>query len=200
MIQQTEDLPPPTPASSVCYAEELSSPPYIPASPIYSPARCSIPSSSPLWDPERLSVCSAEELQSTSPAPDSNPAEDPEDYVYASSPDRSTCSTPQSQIATWPDRKGLAALVPWYHRDFPEREDHPARTRRQYEREEQDFEFHKMQFWWQYDGKLSATIYVVTQTIPTGVIASAAASDDRKCTTRGLKISTESSHLPPAHS
>ena len=115
MIQQTEDSTPP-------------SPPYIPASPIYSPAVCSVPSST-AWEP----------------------AEDPDDYVYASTPDRSSCSTPQSQIRTWPeDRKGLAALVPWYHREFPEREDHPARTRRQYEKEEQEFEDLKMQFWWQY--------------------------------------------------
>ena len=101
----------------------------------------------------RLRVCYAEELQSTPPARDNHPAGEAEDYVYASSPDHSTCSTPQSQVATWPDRKGLANLVPWYYRDFPERDNHPARTRRQYEREEQDFEYHKTQFWWQYDGE-----------------------------------------------
>ena len=130
MIQHTEDSPPP-------------SPPYIPASPIYSPAVCSVPSSI-AWEPP-------EDLQSTSSTQDNTPV-DPEDYVYASTPDRSSCSTPESQITTWPeDRKGLAALVPWYHREFPAREDHPARTRRQYEKEEQEFEDLKWQFWWQYD-------------------------------------------------
>ena len=133
MIQQSEDSP-------------LSSPPYIPASPIYSPAVavCSVPSST-AWEP-------TEDLQSTSSAPVNTPVVDPEDYVYAPTPDLSSCSTPESQLTTWPeDRKGLAALVPWYHREFPAREDHPARTRRQYEKEEQEFEDLKMQFWWQYD-------------------------------------------------